>query len=307
MGKLRRYNAYISVSCSGPEESSEMRSPVGMIRCRAGADLMYTTADADFLYKHFSTPNADTFPSDIHARLINPKRSDLFNAIEDVSKRMNLFAGKADWDGGCIHLIYAGHGRRGNGALVFYDGDLTSEDFLQGVAAHTKPGAHRRRVDIVLDSCFSGAFVTTMLASLFRSYSDTLFPCSLFSAALHDEYAWEYPRYGHGIWTASFFQQLKSPNLNANRFLLNAQILWRRFLNKVEHKQLYNGGVSYMTENKQHSFYFENGFFQVDGAGSFYLPDLEPIDAVELQRMLENARAQDAEKGTAVDAGKLHR
>ena len=289
MGKLRRYNAYISVSCSGPEESSAIRSPIGTIRCRAGADLKYTTADADFLYKHFSKPHADTFPHDIHVRLVNPKRLDLLNAIESVSKNLNSFAGQKDWDGGCIHFIYAGHGQKDRGALVFQDGAITPEDFLRQVAAHRNPGDHRRRVDVVLDSCFSGAFVTTLLVDARKNYSDSIFPCSLFSAALHDEYAWEYPRYGHGIWTAAFSQQLKGPNLNTNRICLILQVFWRRAIH-AESKDLYNGGVSYMTENKQHSFSYENGFFQVDGAGSFDLPDLESIDVVELQRMLSNAR-----------------
>jgi hypothetical protein len=264
-----------------------------LIRCRVGANLKYTTADADFLYKHFSSRNADTCPKDIHVRLVNPKLHDLFDAIRDISKWLNLFTGQPDWGGGCIHFIYAGHGRKDHGALVFLDGDLRAEDFLQHVALHTNPGEHRRRIDVVLDSCFSGAFITTMLADAFENHAGTIYPCSLFSAALHDEYAWEYPRYGHGIWTAAFSQQLKSPNLNTNRFWLIVQVLLRRFT-RAEHKELYNGGVSYMTANNQHSFYYENGAFQVDGAGSFDLSDSDTIDAVELQRMLANARRQDA-------------
>jgi len=289
MGKLRKYNAYISVSCSGPEKSSIIRSPVGIIRCRASANLKYTTADADFLYKHFSKPNADTCPNDIHIRLVNPKRLDLFNAIEVTSKELNYFAEQTDWNGGCIHLIYAGHGRKNNGALVFRDNDLTSEDFLQCVASYTNICEQRRRIDVTLDSCFSGSFVTTLLADAFNNHSNNIFPGCFFSAALHDEYAWECPQYGHGIWTAAFSQQLNSPNLNTNRCWLIAQVLWRRAI-KAENKELYNGGVAYMTKNNQHSFFYENGVFHMDGADSFGLPNSEKIDTAELQRMLLKAK-----------------
>lgn len=291
MGKLRHYTAYISVSCSGPEESTVFRGPIGEIRRRSGADLRYTTADSDWLYEHFRTPNYDTGPEDIHVRLVNPERQEFLRAVEDVSNQLNTFTCKDNWSGGSLTVVYAGHGKRRTGALVFKDAPLTGHELLKTVAKHASDDKHRRRLDLVLDSCFSGAFVSSVIAEAVNHRRNTVFPCSLFAAALHDEYAWEYPRYGHGIWTSAFQQQTKSPRLHGNRLWMLVRVLWRRFT-KAEKKQLYNGGVAYMTSDKQHSMLYENGTFDLSGFGGFDLHDIAPVETSRIHRELEATRGK---------------
>jgi len=266
MGKLRKYSGYITVSCSGPSEPSVARSRLVTIRSRAGADLRYTTADADFLYRHFSSRHYDAQPEDLHIRLVNPKRKDLLDAVAAMSYRLNAFRGKPHWSGGCIHLIYAGHGREGDGALVFPDGELTAQEYLACVANYAPPSETRTRLDLCLDSCFSGAFINELLNEAASRYKSSVSPCSLFAAASHDEFAWELPKYGHGIWTYAFMQELRKPSLCQRRPALLARVLIRRLLG-LERRELHSGGVSFMTAGRQHSCFYENGTFMVDGAG----------------------------------------
>lgn len=293
MGKLRNYNAYISISCSGPENSSIAVSRVGKIRSRSGADLRFTTADADCLYNHFKSPNYDTRPNDVHIRLVNPRVGEFLDTIVTVSNALDNFKTQENWAGGCIHIIYAGHGRDGDGALVFKDGIVLGANLAEHIATHTSCSEHRRRIDIVLDSCHSAAFQAEVVAKAINDCKDSIFPCSLFAACLHDELAWEYPRHGHGIWTASFLQQIRSPSPAQPRWILLLKLLWRRY-RKLEQQKLYGGGVAFMTDNKQHSMTYENGMFEVNGYGSFELPDTSAVNTSEIFSLLNKARSQRA-------------
>lgn len=55
--KHRRWEAFISVSASGPEFLPVLEAEGRFARTRMAADLRYTTADIDFLYTTFSSLN----------------------------------------------------------------------------------------------------------------------------------------------------------------------------------------------------------------------------------------------------------
>ena len=80
--KHRRWEAFISVSTSGPEFSPVLEAEGRFARTRMAADLRYTTADIDFLYTHFLEPEPDSPRlDDLHIRLVNPSKADVLAAI----------------------------------------------------------------------------------------------------------------------------------------------------------------------------------------------------------------------------------
>ena len=133
------------------------------------------------------------------------------------------------------------------------------------------PKSHRRlRVDLFFDSCFASAFVAHFLTYAWSELEDVLSPCTLFAAALPDEYAWEMPKLSHGVFTHAYKTETESPSLVQPRLLLIVKTLWNRW-RKREPQRLNTGGVSYITNDAQHSLEYENGFFQLHGAGGFHI------------------------------------
>src|SRR6266480_3086594 len=122
----RKWIAYISVACSGPAFSlipSFMRAS----RPRLFADLRCTTADVEYLVKHWKTYHQS---KSLNLRLRNPSREGLREALAKAGDWLAGCVRHRDWDGGGICFAYAGHGHDGNGALVLEDGDVTAVEFL---------------------------------------------------------------------------------------------------------------------------------------------------------------------------------
>lgn len=63
---------------------------------------------------------------------------------------------------------------------------------------------HRLRINVLLDSCYSGFFLTELQYAMRDKYSDKLFPYYSAAACLHDEVAREYSSLGHGLFTYCF-------------------------------------------------------------------------------------------------------
>jgi hypothetical protein len=274
-GKHRRYQVYLTVSCSGPERSSVLFGPAGRIRTRSGADLRYTTADCDFLYRNFSSKHYDTVEHERHIRLVNPTLQEVCAAIRSAGAYLSQFITNDDWDGGQITFCFAGHGEEGSGALVFSD-SLPVLDAIRlavSISAAMPPNDRRCRVDLWLDSCFSGAFLAEFLEFSWNELEDRVFPCSLFAAALHDEEAWELGRYRHGVFTYSLLcgsrlsiREVADGHRSGNQRILD-----------MHRRGLWQNGVSYLTGGKQHAVYYENGHLEIIGGGSFRLPDLAAV------------------------------
>lgn len=101
-------------------------------------------------------------------------------------------------------MCYAGHGRKNDGALVLENGIVEPQVFMDAlriIAADVSlPG--RLRISAVLDSCYSGAFITEVLNECFKD--NLVVPFHLFASCMEDEEAWEDSTLGHGIFTYSF-------------------------------------------------------------------------------------------------------
>ncbi len=213
--KRREWLAYLTVSASGPEFSPMLEHGIPSSRPRMAADLRYTTADVDFLESHFRTPNYDTAREEFHRRLRNPTRDQFFRALRDIEAWFAGHRADPDWDGGGLQLCFAGHGCDGDGALVLADGVITPSEFLTSLTniANNVSRPGRLRLEAVLDSCHSGAFITEVLATCFGQLGDLLIPHNLFASCMDDEFAWEEPGLGHGVFTYCF--SVRPPALGA--------------------------------------------------------------------------------------------
>ena len=177
------------------------------MRPRMAADLRYTTADVDFFYKHFLSPEPDRARADdLHVRLVNPSKREVLKAVHDAANWLKQFQNHPDWDGGAIHFNFAGHGSEDQGAIMLKDGLLYPREFLDRVcevaAVVSSPG--RLRISIVMDSCHSGAWITSALARSFHDDPDLIVPFNLFASCMEDEFAYEDSSLGHGLFTYCF-------------------------------------------------------------------------------------------------------
>lgn len=261
--------------------------PRGARRSRDGADLRFTTADGDFIYEHLKEPNHDTGDNEHHIRLVNPSGRELRDAISSAGEFLSQFVSADDWTGGQMFFGYAGHGESGSGAWVLRDSSFDATQLADAVAAAVAENRRRCRVDMFLDSCFSGAFVADFLARSWSSLDDRLFPCDIFAASLHDELAWELDDHGHGAHTlafkAMFLPKIMKPSLPRHGL---------PFPQPVD--ELRNGGVSWITEDEQHAIEYTNGHMEVHGAGHFYLDkdgDRDSLTSGEVRSALEDALA----------------
>lgn len=102
--------AYLSISASGPEFSSQLEEEGHTFRPRAMADLRYTTADIDFLEPYFREPNVDSGDVELHIRLLNPSVEQFYDALRQIQAWLKSFKDNPDWDGGafiCVTLAMA--------------------------------------------------------------------------------------------------------------------------------------------------------------------------------------------------------
>lgn len=209
MGKMRYHRAYLSISASGPllnDETKSLLNDTGSdMRPRALSELAYTTSDVDFLESNWSEENYDTAPRELHRRLKNPSIDEFRREIEHIRIWFSQFYENDSWDGGCLTFSYAGHGREADGALVLKDGDIEWDVLLnEFLTLVPENNDHRLRVIILLDSCYSGAFLTELHHAMRELYTEKFFPYYSAAACLHDEVAREYRSLGHGLFTYCF-------------------------------------------------------------------------------------------------------
>lgn len=202
--KHRWWQAFLSISASGPEFSPELEGGGRFLRPRMAADLRYTTSDVDYLEKSLRRHDTDRPVKDeVHRRLRNPTLREVLFEITSIGAWLSNFKNDPEWDGGAIQLCFAGHGRESDGAIVLSDGELTPFAFADELAkiARRISSPERLRVSVILDSCHSGAFITALLDLCFNRYEEYLIPFDLFASCMHDEYAWEESTLGHGLFT----------------------------------------------------------------------------------------------------------
>jgi hypothetical protein len=122
----------------------------------------------------------------------------------------------ANFDGGLLNFCFSGHGREGDGALCLADDTfLTADDFIETCLEirRAAPAVGRMRVAVMLDSCFSGAFILKVLEAILHEHSDDLVPEYLLASSMPDEESFELPSLGHGL--STFCWSLQPMNSNS--------------------------------------------------------------------------------------------
>jgi hypothetical protein len=143
-----------------------------------------------------------------HAKVV-----DAFKRIED--EFVQQAAGHADFDGGLLTFCFSGHGREGDGALCLADDTTFAvDDFVDACMRirQAAPGIGRLRVALLLDSCFSGAFILRALELMLHEYPDDLTPEYLLASSMPDEESYEVPALGHGLSTFCWSLNVESPD-----------------------------------------------------------------------------------------------
>jgi hypothetical protein len=276
-------------------------SPAGTRRSKDGADLDYTTADGAFFVEYLPTHSSDgrevadgqyaeyeKMPGRC-AHLIDPSVAEFEEALRVANEYVSRYKDSRQWDGGGVSLCYSGHGAELTGALVLKDGEITGDQLAEVVAKDLPDDGAERGVELLLDSCFAGAFLADFLsASTFPSLRNKITPRDIWAASLHDELAWELPELSHG----ALIFTLKNPG--------NAHVdFWK--LGEAVHdndqdyiRMALQGSVpnpvTYLTEGDQHSIELINGHaLQVKGVGYFELP-FDQFSPVQMMDTLERAR-----------------
>ena len=256
-GEKRNYKVTISISCSGPENGKIKSSKLNVLRKREEADLLYTTNDADWLYKwskdNFNRKTYSSGKREKHIRLVNPTLRELNDAIVVTGQYLKSLSNKSDWCGGEVLLIYAGHGIEGDGDLYISGEFLSAKYFLKTLIANLPQTGKLCRTDLLLDSCYSGAFVSNFLFEVLDKYSNRLLPFDLFGSCLFDETSLESSIWNHGILTYSFQR-----NLEVNLFEEPDESRLLTWQEKIK-SSLFQGGVVYLSSGQQHAFNIRNG------------------------------------------------
>ena len=278
-GKQRRFQVYMAVSCSGPDGAPTRTNTFGTRRSRNAADLRFTTADCDWWHQHFRQPHYDTSDFEQHYRLVIASRAEIFETILAGGKYLSGFRSHPDWDGGQMTFIYAGHGSPGAGSWVCHDGVIGGATLADAVSQSVSPSRRRCRIDLVMDSCFSGAFFADLLSHSWDTRADRLFPCTALGAALSDELAWEFQEQGHGAFTYAF-RGLPTP-LGSNG-------------EQPAKPDLRNGLVRVMTDGEQNGFEYENGSLTVFGAGHVDLSTYDSLTSGQVRAAMSTAKGQRA-------------
>lgn len=265
--KHRRWEAFISVSASGPESSIKFETAGRFLRTRMAADLRYTTADVNFLYSHFREPESDRPRNDdLHIRLVNPSKAEVLAAIEQAGKWLLTHRDNADWDGGGLHFNYAGHGKENYGSLVLNTDIFHVDEFLESICsvATRMSSPQRLRISVVLDSCHSGAWVTRLLERCFNDKSDLIVPFNLFASCMHDEYAFEDSSIGHGLFTYCLSVQTVAPGSFGARAILPDNTFGPALAIAVGER-----GCSFLSAGAQNPVSYWNGagFLEVSQSG----------------------------------------
>lgn len=266
-GEQRNYKVTISISCSGPQSGKVKPSKLKILRKREAADLDFTTNDADWMYrwnkKQFNKKAYDSGRKEKHIRLVNPTLEELKKAFIAAGQYLKSYKNRKDWNGGEILIIYAGHGLEGDGALYISGLPLTAKEMINQIVTNLPLTNKKCRIDVMLDSCYSGAFIAYFLFEA-HQFEDKIFPFELFGSCLYDETSLESHEWQHGILTHAFQQnQVANPFEEPND---DSLFKWQEQVKS----SLFQGGVVYLSEGEQHAFNLRNGDLKVYGSTHFF-------------------------------------
>lgn len=263
MGKARFYKFYISISC-GVTKEIKREYIKGKYYSKDACDLNYTTADCNFFYESLKKDHYDTGIKEKHLRLINPTIKELNRSIKEGVRFLNQFAGEERFNGGSIIFIFSGHGAENTGDLALKDGSFSAKDLLVSVTEDRLKNKNRLRIDLVLDSCFSGAFMIKLIEEAWNNFEDEIFLCDIWSSSSYNEESYEYGEYKHGLFT--YVWKSKQEVIDEIDGALHLMVKYKDKLKTVEE----------LTDNMQNPIEYVNGAL-AQGGKMIYIYELADI------------------------------
>ncbi|WP_170405096.1 hypothetical protein [Ruegeria arenilitoris] len=243
----RRYSGSLIVACAGPENPPPEQTVYGEMRCRSGAQLKFTSADAKLAFDNWSID--ELVPKDAHVLLLDPTLSDFEAAIENISRELSVFPqGETG-----IDLYFAGHGLPKSGALVLRDQALSAADYVSLIEENMASDKGIRGISMMLDSCHSGAFLFEAMVAL-QGREETVRLYDGLCSSMHDEKSWELSFLEHGAFTFTHFHQ-------GNSYVSPAE--FQKAIDEQNHKVIVKciqglvasmaDPATFLTQGKQHS------------------------------------------------------
>ncbi|TCI24045.1 hypothetical protein EVJ30_14590 [Exiguobacterium sp. SH5S13] len=287
MGKIRYYQAYLSIAAEGPLYSEGIERHITGIRQRAFSKLDFTTADVNFFEEYWTRNWYASGKEKWHKRLDNPTMIEVRNAIFEIGSWFAKYTKEDDWDGGGITIAFAGHGEDRNGSLVLKDGVITYRDLYELLSLVSWSG--NLRYNLLLDSCYSGRFLIDFLYESLEEKSK-LVPSYLAAACMYDETALEESSLGHGLFTYCFSVDRHEMGGYAAK-AIQADNSYGPSLDFIQGAY----GVSLLTFGMQNAIKFDQYDFEVCGETVPLFKDKDYEDVInkdEVMYNLESVRDQ---------------
>ena len=93
--------------------------------------------------------------------------------------------------------------------------------------------------------------------------------------------ALEADKFKHGVFTYSYMEEVKVPSITQSKWKLIPKMWLYQFLGRDKNR-LIEGGVSFLTDKRQHSIEYENGYLVVHNHGAFRIES----DSYELETLI---------------------
>ncbi|MXW36999.1 MAG: hypothetical protein F4Z12_09620 [Acidobacteria bacterium] len=202
-------------------------------------------------------------PDSLRRLLIDPRLDQVESTIREVSRIIDQQF-NAEFG---VDLYFAGHGKHGTGNLVLRDGVLSPARFLRLQADDAeKHEDTTRTVGVMLDSCYSGAFLIRLAIDAYERYQCFRMDDSHVSC-LPDEQCYELDVLGHGVFTYT--------TLHPGNASVDARSFGQAILDN-DKSQIAKGlqglvatmssATAYLTEGRQCSLsLIKSSFLEVDG------------------------------------------
>lgn len=217
VGKRRDWAAYVNVAAKGTLFRPYQRADPMSMHPKALANLEYTTADVDYWDDYWRNGDWSRRPSyETHATLRDADYAALDSQLAEVKEWFADSSKIPGFDGGSVVFCFSGHGREGDGALCLNnDTYFDAEDFIRTCMEirRASPGRGPLKVSLIVDSCYSGAFLLRVLEGILHKHPDDLSPDYLYAASMPDEVAWELPVLSHGL--ATYCQSVRPETIGS--------------------------------------------------------------------------------------------
>lgn len=258
----------LQIASPGTSEGEECEGLFGRIHSRAGAKLKYVTNDIDAYGADTPTYGGYLESEPILLRLIDPTVSDVKDsvrrALEQIAQRKGTPARK-----NVFSLVYAGHGRSPDGALVLSDGALTAGDLYRELVAHYQNAPNELHVDLVLDSCFSAGFLIDFVVNSQLDKTVYAFDCKVSSLPDEPSFEMDYLEHGALSFTLAHPGNSHVDPVDLARAIDNRD--WGAIVKSLQGVAIPNP-VALLTNARQHSMELIAGVcLSIDGAGSIDL------------------------------------